>query len=319
MGAKKYTKDKKMDKGLSFPTCVSVNNCCSNFSPLPSDTSMLSDGDVVKVSVGVHIDGYSACAGSTTISTENPQEATKGKRADVICAAHFASEAALRLLRPGNKSSQVTQIMSKIADIFHCNVVENIVSYQNKKYVIDAKKSILSKPTVDSKVEDVTFEENEVYTMEVVMSTGEGKPKENEKSRTTVFKRQVDVNYSLRMKAARYVFSEINKKFPTFPFTIRALEDKRGRLGLTELLEHSLLQPYPVLFEKAGEFVAHFKFTVLLLPGSINRLTVFPSLPFVSSEYKIEDDEVNRILAMGLKRKKKNKKKKKKPKSSTAQ
>ena len=82
-----------------------------------------------------------------------------------------------------------------------------------------------------------------------------------------------------------------------------------------------------MLFEKAGEFVAHFKFTVLLLPGSINRLTfllwspltssrltVFPSLPFVSSEYKIEDDEVNRILAMGLKRKKKNKKKKKKPK-----
>ena len=46
--------------------------------------------------------------------------------------------------------------------------------------MIDAKKSILSKPTVDSKVEDVTFEENEVYTMEVVMSTGEGKPKENE-------------------------------------------------------------------------------------------------------------------------------------------
>merc|ERR1712178_671034 len=91
-------------------------------------------------------------------------------------------------------------------------------------------KGILSKPTVDSKVEDVTFEENEVYTMEVVMSTGEGKPKENEKSRTTVFKRQVDVNYSLGMKAARYVFSEINKKFPTFPFTnlIRCCSRKRA-------------------------------------------------------------------------------------------
>ncbi|CAE7589584.1 EBP1 [Symbiodinium microadriaticum] len=72
----------------------------------------------------------------------------------------------------------------------------------------------------DQKVDECTFEVNEVYAVDVAMTTGEGKPREQD-SRTTVFKRNVDKNYSLKMKAARAMFSEINKKFPTLPFTIR--------------------------------------------------------------------------------------------------
>ncbi len=34
----------------------------------------------------------------------------------------------------------------------------------------------------------------------------------------------------------------------------RALEEKRARLGLVECVNHELLQPYPVLHEKLGEF-----------------------------------------------------------------
>jgi hypothetical protein len=34
----------------------------------------------------------------------------------------------------------------------------------------------------------------------------------------------------------------------------RALEEKRARLGLVECVNHELLQPYPVLHEKLGQF-----------------------------------------------------------------
>ncbi len=40
------------------------------------------------------------------------------------------------------------------------------------------------------------------------------------------------------------------------PFTMRALDGKQSRLGLVECLNHGLLHPYPVLYEKAGELVA---------------------------------------------------------------
>lgn len=42
-------KSKDMDKGLAFPTSISVNNCAGHFSPLQGDTAVLNDGDLCKV------------------------------------------------------------------------------------------------------------------------------------------------------------------------------------------------------------------------------------------------------------------------------
>jgi len=39
----------------------------------------------------------------------------------------------------------------------------------------------------------------------------------------------------------------MNHRFPTLPFTLRALEDeKQARMGVVECLKHDLLHPYPV-------------------------------------------------------------------------
>ena len=47
--AKIYGK-KKFLKGVSFPTCISVNNVACNFSPLVNDTPIvIAEGDVVKM------------------------------------------------------------------------------------------------------------------------------------------------------------------------------------------------------------------------------------------------------------------------------
>ena len=83
------------------------------------------------------------------------------------------------------------------------------------------------------------------------MSTGEGKAKVLDEKETTVYKRALDQEYKLKLKASRQIFSEINKKYPTMPFTVRSLDSKQGRLGLVECLNHGLLHPYPVLHEKA--------------------------------------------------------------------
>ena len=46
-------KGKKVEKGLAFPTCVSLNNCCGHFSPLKEDSIELKAGDVCKMCVSL--------------------------------------------------------------------------------------------------------------------------------------------------------------------------------------------------------------------------------------------------------------------------
>ena len=49
--AKSFKKKKKMEKGIAFPTCISVNDCICNFSPLPAESRTLKNGDLVKMCV----------------------------------------------------------------------------------------------------------------------------------------------------------------------------------------------------------------------------------------------------------------------------
>lgn len=44
-----------------------------------------------------------------------------------------------------------------------------------KQFVIDANKVVLNRPAPEAKVENSEFEENEVYAVDIVLSTGEGK------------------------------------------------------------------------------------------------------------------------------------------------
>eukprot|EP00741_Cyanophora_paradoxa_P002173 tig00000553_g2106.t1 len=295
---------KVKEKGIAFPTCISVNNCGGHYSPLASEANQtLNVGDVVKVDLAVHIDGFIATAAHTFVCGQNPATPIEGKVADLIAAANTAAEAVLRLMKPGNKNTQVSEVIQKVAAAYGVNAVEGVLSHQIKRFVIDGNKVIMNKPTVEQKVDEVTFEPNEVYSIDIVFSTGEGKLKELGEQRTTVFKRAVDRQYNLKMQTSRKFLSEVNSKFPSLPFTLRALGDeKTGRLGVVECLKHELLHAYPVLYEKQGEQLAHVKYTVLLMPTGPTRITG-AAPPAVKSEKTVEDAEVKALLATSLKKK----------------
>ena len=134
--------------------------------------------------LGVHIDGFIATAAHTLQVPESPADdaqqqsaAVTGKAADVIAAANTALEAALRLVRPGRHISDVPDVLRKVVESYGCNLVEGVMTHQMKQFVIDANKCVLNRPSPEHKVEDGEFEENEVYAVDIVVSTGEGKPK----------------------------------------------------------------------------------------------------------------------------------------------
>merc|ERR1711862_110269 len=117
-----------------------------------------------------------------------------------------------------------------------------------------------------------------------------------------------------KTQKARQFISEVNKRFPALPFTLRAIQDEQvARIGVSEAKRHELLEDYPVLKEREGQFVAQFKFTVLLLPGGTKRITGLPLGKLqeqVVSSCAIENEEMKILLASSANpRKSKNKKK----------
>eukprot|EP00921_Rhytidocystis_pertsovi_P022634 GHVQ01036131.1.p1 GENE.GHVQ01036131.1~~GHVQ01036131.1.p1 ORF type:complete len:413 (-),score=77.29 GHVQ01036131.1:167-1405(-) len=286
----------KVDKGIAFPTCISVNEICGHFSPLPNESVALKAGDLVKIDMGCHIDGY-VCVGGHSIVLPIDSKIT-GRKADLMRAAWTAGEAALRLVKVGNTNTQVTKAIEQSCEQFKCNPVLGVRSHQMKRFIIEGNQCVASKDSLDERVEEFEFGLNEVYGIDIVVSTGEGKPKETD-NRTTVYRRAVETKYQLKTQLARQFIGEVNKRFPTLPFTIRAIEDERAcRLGVMECMRHELLQPYPVMSEKQGEFVVQFKFTVLLLPGGTKKITglAFSQDSLCESAYKIDNPELINLL-----------------------
>jgi len=306
---KKNNKGEKIEKSIAFPSCISVNNCVCHFSPTKDCELVLKDGDVCKIDLGCHIDGFIA-VGAHTVVVQADKKVT-GRSADAIMACKVAVEAALRMMKPGSKASEIAAMLETVAAAYDVKVVDGVLSHQMKRFVIDGNKVVINKPSPECKVEEAEFAENEVYALDVAFSTGEGKPKVLDEKDTTVYKRALDKEYNLKMKASRFVFSEINKKYPTMPFSMRNIEDSgRAKLGLVECLNHDLLHPYPVLYDKDG-VVAHMKATVLVMPNGVDRITSGPAdTQDIESDKKVEDEALLALLATSTKtNKKKNKKK----------
>lgn len=305
---KKDKEGRKMEKGIAFPCCISVNEILGHFSPLKGESKQLKAGDVAKIDLACHFDGFIAAAAHTIVIGGDKVD---DRRADVVLAAWNAAEAAVRLVSVGGTNTAVTQAFAKVAADFNVKPVQGVLSHQLKKHVIDGNRVIIGAETADEKVDEFEFEMNEVYCIDVVMSTGEGKGKETD-IRNTVYKRAVDTQYSLKTPKARQFISEVNRRFPALPFSLRAIEDEQvARVGVVEARRHELLDEYPVLREKEREFVAQFKFTVLLLPGGTKKITglvLGDAEKQIVSEFSVKDEEIKKILASSANPKKKKKK-----------
>lgn len=313
--AKVYTK-KKYTKGLAFPTCVSVNEVCGLYSPTAEDLDVnhktLVQGDVVKVDLGVHIHGFATVVAHTVVCGEDK---VSGRKADVILAAYNALHASLRLMNVGkNTNDDVTNIVKKVTDSYKTQPLEAVLSHNMKKDIIDSFETILLKKTNDQKVDIRKFEHGNLFGLDVFVSTGEGKTKEAD-LKVTVYKRALETTYKLKTESARKLLSVVEHNFFNFPFSLNAFDNEQNlkttkqidnlknvqKMGLSECVNHDLFYPNPVMVEKKGEIVAHFKYTIavrnegpLVVCGKLLDTSKF------SSECTIEDEEVKALLAKNL-------------------
>nr|XP_023018499.1 proliferation-associated protein 2G4 [Leptinotarsa decemlineata] len=319
---KVFKKEKDLKKGIAFPTSISVNNCVCHYSPVPSEPDYaLKDEDVVKVDLGAHIDGFIAVVAHTIVIGASVEKKVTGRKADVILAAHYASQTALRLLKPGNETYAITDAVQKVAESFKCKPVEGMLSHQLKQFKIDGEKTIIQNPNDAQKKEHEKFEldKHEVYAMDVLISTGDGVGKETN-TRVSIYKK-TDETYQLKLKASRMFYGEVRAKYGNMPFNLRSFQDEtKAKMGVVECVKNKLIEPFQVLYEKPGEFVAHFKFTVLLMPNGPHKITGLPFDPdLCHSEYSVTSPELKSILNSSANPKSAKKKKKKSESSSDPQ
>lgn len=139
-------------------------------------------------------------------------------------AAWNAFQAAQRKIAVAGTNTEVTEVIQKVAEQFNCNAVEGVLSHKVKRHIIDGNDCIINRATPTQQVAEFEFSPGDVIGLDIFVSTGEGKPREHD-SRCTVFKRELDQVYNLKMKSARAFFVEVGKRFPTLPFSIRAMTD----------------------------------------------------------------------------------------------
>lgn len=124
----------------------------------------------------MHIDGFIALQATTICvgkkGTDGDAATVTGRPADALACAQACFDATMRLLRPGKRIADVAGPLGQLADEFGCQLVEGVMTHNMKQFVIDGNKCILNRPTPDQKVEDDEFLENEVYAIDIVISTG---------------------------------------------------------------------------------------------------------------------------------------------------
>lgn len=129
------------EKGIAQPVTIEINDFVCGYSPeLDQDeTRYFQEGDIVSITLGTHIDGYTAHVSHTIViypAGETAPGPLLGAKADAICAAHIANESVVNLLAaalspeklPQVVSGSVTgcqirQVVDAIADSYGCVVV----------------------------------------------------------------------------------------------------------------------------------------------------------------------------------------------------
>ncbi|KAL1871873.1 hypothetical protein VTK73DRAFT_1841 [Phialemonium thermophilum] len=339
----KVYRGKKVHKGFAHPTTVSPSSFVTPYTPLLSDENEASveirPDEPIKIQLGAQIDGFGSIV-CDTILAGNKEDDVTGRKADLILATHYANELLLRLMLPPGllasgtdeekakaaaakppSQSRITSLLEKVVKSYDCNLVESTTSWLFDRNEIEGKKKIVIAPGEGTKGEGVP-EVGEVWGVEMGVSLGSGKVKQLE-NRATLHRRTLQT-YGLKRPTSRKILSEVQKKFGTFPFSLRQLDDERdAKSGVVECVRGNVFRQYEVVGDKDGEPVARLLTTIAITKNGITKLGGPPALDVskYKTDNKITDEEVLKILEQPLSRntgKNKNKKKKKPAKKAAA-
>ena len=250
----------------AFPINVSINNTAAHYtSPIKDDDLTINEGDIVKIDLGVHIEGYIVdTAFTVSFNDEKSLE-------NIIQATEVALDAAKMLAKPKINTRELGKKIESIVKGFNFNPIKELGGHQIERWLVHGKKQL---PELGNQGGDI-MEEGDVFGLEIFASTGEGSVHNTNASYIYELNPYAG-RVPLRRKTSKQILGHVNKNFKTLPFAERWLA-KDFRLGvafgLQELIKQGKIQAHYVLAEQKGEFVAQSEETILITEDGFKQLT----------------------------------------------
>lgn len=234
----------------AFPANLSINEIAAHYTP-SYDDEKLAHG-LLKVDVGVHIDGWIA---DTAFSMDLENFAENKKLIEI---SKQCCEAALKVAKKGILTKEIGREVQRTAISNNANVIVNLTGHQIDQYDLHAGLTI---PNIDDGRNDVINEG--LYSIEPFITYGNGKVHDAGDSGIYAL---ID-SKNVRSPIAREILTYIIDEYGNLPFASRWLVKEFGTkalVGLKQLEEAGNLHQYSILVEDSGRNVAQFEHNFLV-------------------------------------------------------
>jgi len=248
----------------AFPVNVSLNEIAAHYTAEPNDKIIVKDTDLLKIDLGVQINGYIADTAVTVCYDP--------KYDFLVQAAESALRDAMSMIRVGAKSSDVGKTIENTAKQMGGIPIANLSGHSLEQYTIHAGKSV---PNIWS-IGSFSFQSTEAYACEPFVTTPEGSGFVREGKIRNIF--SLVTRKRTKDEEANKMIDFIWQKFNMLPFALRwfipEYDEKTARDLLDRLIKNKVVKAYPILVESKGERVAQAEHTFIPQENGILITTI---------------------------------------------
>lgn len=247
----------------AFPCNVSINEVAAHYTSPPNDKREIPKGSLVKVDIGVHVDGYLTDTAVTICF--NPEYRS------LVEAAEQALKAAIESIHAEMSTGKIGEIIERIIRLRGFKPISNLTGHQIGRYLVHAGTSI---PNV-SQISLSKVKLGAIYAIEPFATLPNAVGRVENGKEVTIFR-------FLRAKPlknpyAKQLLKYIMENFKTLPFAERWLSGvvppEHHHEAFEELLSSKALMGYPIFIEASGKPVAQAEHTVLVVKNGCVILT----------------------------------------------
>src|SRR3989338_1168858 len=232
----------------AFPVQISFNETAAHNCASPDDKREFKQGDLIKLDVGVHIDG---CIGDNAVTIN------LGDYNELVKASVEARDSAIRISRPGITLAEIGAEIERTIKSYGFNPVKNLSGHGLDAYGVHTHPTI---PNFDNK-DKFQLKQGQVVAIEPFATTGEGFIYEI--SEAEVF--QLIVRRPVRTGFVRDILRDV-EAFEGLPFAVRWLAKKHSankvNYAMKELTKQGIIRAYPPLVERTKGYVSQSEHSV---------------------------------------------------------
>lgn len=243
---------------LAFPVNMSLNEVAAHYSPIIDDKTLIPEKGLLKIDCGAHFNGYIADSAITINLNEDPI------LQNYIDAAEEGLEAAIELFRPGTKLYEMGEVIAQKIMSYGLRPIYNLGGHELKQFNLHAGPFI---PNYKEKSHNQVLKPGDAYACEPFTTSGVGKVINGKNSYIYRFVKKVKKN--LPYEEQGYM-NKLEKTTNHLPFSPRFLESKniipKNKIQRTidNFIRKKILDHYPILLERSGEFVAQQEHTIII-------------------------------------------------------